>query len=951
MSLPEIQPQRTDQWDNPILPADYHGFSRVMCNEYLCDMILDYMDHGPTLWSLLNISRSVRACLLTYHFHRYRRIVIMRIFMPSHWAMPHPTNWTLRDEKYRRRMIDNGRWPKNKKYFDRFTDFNFEEFVIGKVLRIPYWVAPTIDTSYIEKMTNLGLFLTTLILDGTAVTGRGLFPASDPDEGAKRQAKIRFENLFKAGWFDAKILTRFPPPVTLPPPESNIPIPGPFSGFIAAMNDGRTVQLGNPYGAVTGGKVRRKDYFHVVDGIRPRVPVALTTLIPGKYKTHLPGGEENFPERTSHLPTRPEYTHAPNDPPKDGHPDEIKKYRPRFESLAGPVSGPDCEDSHGERDKTFTAMGLSGKGLHTHSAAGAGLDGREECKYSEGEEIEDEPNEEGAEEEQRPRKTKLVKVKDPGRQILGELCEICVPFFTCGDCGDFYCPSCLVEPREDDRPNPWAREQFLKDHNVVMGKDEYSCFTCQACFEYQLAWAKNEQERVEIWKFMGVNILQREMKDVKAKESEYATEADIQRRTRESTWGSYSAPKKKKRRPKVEDQVSSVVELKNDADSSDHESDGSGETSDTSSGYSSSSTPPEKSGENHPVIKKIDALYLLLGILVSRSTSTPHGTAELMKAMHLARKNILARKLAEQSYKRKRENNKQGRKRVKNADDPALNDPILKDSQRNYILEINTHPRPAGQRAATPLRNVVDEVEVNKLKKNFEWDQIWRGLSLRSRRKTKMKGRGREIGKKIAQRGVDWRLQYLPDDWSGERGKRVRRDAELSSSSDEDNIVIVTKDEKKKRKSLTKPRLAMMKMKLRGNKGSDGKALKVATVILEEQKRDIKQLGKLWAAKEAERKQEEAEEEAKKLRGLKGLMKRRAEKKEKCSKPQKKKSRRQKVGSAEDDMAEPPVRARGRRVRFVEVSGQDPPGVARRTPTVLDGRGRKIYKEETKEGS
>ncbi|KAF3316344.1 hypothetical protein TWF173_002192 [Orbilia oligospora] len=1201
MSLPAKHSQRTDQWGNPILPTDYHGFSRIMCNEYLCDMVLENMDDPPTLWSLLNISRSIRACLLTYHFHRYRRIIVMRIFMPSHWIMPHPTNWTLRDEKYRRRMIDSGRWPKNKKYFARFTDFNFEELVIGKVLRIPYWVAPTMDTGYVEKMTGLGLYLTTLILDGTAVTGRGLFgsvaqplsndvyrtspglisyiahhlehlsikncpniqhsdiaiylllppsdncqlsklttlrcfncgeaptdgpfhnlpgygsknlvvqksdnilniqilgllftrliplrhhwsvslqlslPAFDLDGAAKRQAKIRFENLFKAGWFNAKTLTRFPPPVELPLPESNILIPGPFGGFIAAMNEslmlksisffrnikldwclccmgascvtfaqksftpaarinsrtGRTVQLGNLYGAVTGGKIRRKEYFHVVDGIRPRVPVALTTLLPGKYKTHLPIDEENFPERASHFPAQPECSHAPNDPPKEGHPDEIKKYRPRFASLAGMVPGPDYEDPDGEGDKTFTVTGLSGEGLHTHSSTGTAArreKGGKVCvncglwEYenyvwtyeepdSEDEEMEDEPNEEEEEEEeekeQKPRKTKPVKVKDPGRQIIGELCEVCVPFFTCGDCGDFYCPSCLVAPREGDRPNPWASspphpdlmrhpcdihggEQFLKDHNVVMRKDEYSCFTCQTCFEYQLAWAKTEQDRVEVWKYVGVNILQREMTEVKAKELEYGVDADIQQRRKASIWGSYSAPKKKKRRPKVGEEIPITIEQKEDPDSSDFESDNSDEASSISSGYSSSSTQPEKSGKNHPIIKAIDALYPLLGNLVGRSTSTPHGTAELMKAMRLARKNILARKLAEQSYRLKRQNKKQARKRVKNAEDPAINDPILRDSQSDHMRGINTHIIPAGQQTATPLRNVADEISDGNVKEGFDWvpsdmDRIyWESkvndinsdyyltgpdltrMDFEIEEEEKNERKRKRSWARHGTKGVDWRLGYLPDDWSGERSKANKREKE-ESSSDEDNIMIVTKDGRKKVTSLKILRLAIKKLKLSGKgKKIDQKSVKFVKIVPEGKKRQFKTPGKLWVAKEAERKQEEEEEEAKKRAGLRGIARRKILKK--AARAEKKRKLKEKKASTTEDVTtgevtemmrdlnvateagtvEPPERIRGRRVRFAEVVGQAPPGVTRRAPAVLDGREREIYQEETKEGS
>ncbi|KAF3199835.1 hypothetical protein TWF106_003666 [Orbilia oligospora] len=1167
MSLPAKQSQRTDQWGNPILPADYHGFSRIMCNEYLCDMVLEYMDDPPTLWSLLNISRSIRACLLTYHFHRYRRVIVMRIFMPSHWVMPHPTNWTLRDEKYRRRMIDSGLWPKNKKYFARFTDFNFEELVIGKVLRIPYWVAPTMDTGYVEKMTGLGLYLTTLILDGTAVTGRGLFgsvaqplsndvyrtspglisyiahhlehlsikncpniqhsdiaiylllppsdncqlsklttlrcfncgeaptdgpfhnlpgygsknlvvqksdnilniqilgllftrllplrhhwsvslqlslPAFDPDGAAKRQAKIRFENLFKAGWFNAKTLTRFPPPVELPLPESNILIPGPFGGFIAAMNEslmlksisffrnikldwclccmgascvtfaqksftpaarinsrtGRTVQLGNLYGAVIGGKIRRKEYFHVVDGIRPRVPVALTTLLPGKYKTHLPIDEENFPERTSHFPTRRECSHAPNDPPKEGHPDEIKKYRPRFycpSCLVAPREGdrpnpwasspphPDlmrhpCDIHGGTCEACFFAyryeclkcrkyicIDCIDENLEDPAWARCSVCSLfvcKKCKSGRG---------------NGPEQILVCKEKSGEFGLGHEFCLNCLGGI-CRYCEAEWCSSCFVD----------KREQFLKDHNVVMRKDEYSCFTCQTCFEYQLAWAKTEQDRVEVWKYVGVNILQREMTEVKAKELEYGIDADIQQRRKESIWGSYSAPKKKKRRPKVGEEIPIAIEQKKDPD---FESDISDETSSTSSGYSSSSTQPEKSGKNHPIIKAIDALYPLLGNLVGRSTSTPHGTAELMKAMRLARKNILARKLAEQSYRLKRQSKKQARKRVKNAEDPAINDPILRDSQSDHMRGINTHIIPAGQQTATPLRNVADEISDGKVKEGFEWvpsdmDRIyWESkvndinsdyyltgpdltrMDFEIEEEEKNERKRKRSWARHGTKGVDWRLGYLPDDWSGERSKATKRGKE-ESSSDEENIMIVTKDGRKKVTSLKILRLAVKKLKLSGKgKEVDRKLVKFVKIVPGSKKRQFKTPGKLWMAKEAERKQEEEEEEAKKRAGLRGIARRKVLKK--AARAEKKRKLKEKKASTTEDVtagevtemmrdlnvateadtAEPPERIRGRRVRFAEVVGQDPPGVTRRTPAVLDGREREIYQEGTKEGS
>ncbi|KAK6513650.1 hypothetical protein TWF506_008089 [Arthrobotrys conoides] len=523
-----------------------------------------------------------------------------------------------------------------------------------------------------------------------------------------------------------------------------------------------------------------------------------------------------------------------------------------------------------------------------------------------------------------------------------------------------------------------------------MRKDEYSCFTCQTCFEYQLAWAKTEQERVEVWKYVGVNILQREMKEVKAKELEYGIDADIQKRRRESIWGSYSAPKKKKRHSKVVEEVSIIVDQQEDADSSDFESNNSNEESSTSSGYSSSSTQPENSGRNHPVIKAIDTLYPLLGNLLGRSTSTPHGTAELMKAIRLARKNILAKKLAEQSYRLKRENKKQDHKRVKDADDPALNDPILRDSQTNYMHEIDTHILPAGSQTATPLRNVAAEFSENNVKEGFElvpsdMDRIyWESkvndinsdyyltdldltrLEFEVEEEEKNERKRKRDWAKHGTKGTDWRIGYLPDDWSGERSKGVKRNVEVSSS-DEDVVSVLTKSGKKKKKSIKKLRRKMAKMKLQG-KEIDLTSFGISRMAPKGKKRQIKEPGKLWATKEAERKQEEEEEETKKRAGLRGIKRRKALRK--AAMAEGKKVKKKKTSLMEEAMTgevtelmrdlnvttdtetvEPPARVRGRRVRFAEVSGQDPPGVARRAPAALDGRERAIYREEAEDSS
>ncbi|KAK6352165.1 hypothetical protein TWF730_008997 [Orbilia blumenaviensis] len=1301
----------TDEWGNSILPVDKHGFAQVMCNEYLCNMILDYLDHPPTLWSLVNVNRRVRHSLLTDHFHRYRRVVVMRPFMPSHWPTPHPTNWTLRDEKHKRRMIESGRWPKNTKYFDRFTDFNLEELIINKLLRIPFWVAPTMDTGYFKKMDDLGIYITSLTLDGTAVTGRGLFgavaqpmcndvyrtspglvsyvashleylsikncpniqhsdiaiylllppsdhnqlsklrsircfncgeaptygpfqnlpgygsknlvvqksdnilniqilsllfpyiipvrhhrqvslplclPITDPAGLIREDAYTRFDNLYKAGWFNSEILTRFPPPVTLPLPLHSAPnnissklknplpvsvdVPGPYGGFISSMNEslmlksicffrniksdwvlccmgrycvtftqnsfapvakinsrtGRTVQVGNIYGAIIGGKLRRKDYFNVVDGIKPRVPVALSGLIPETHGTNLNVNHNGFPARTSFQPTEEHFTHAPNNPPKQGHPDAVKRFRPRFLSLAGMVPGPDYEDPKGEGDKTYTMTGLSGEGLHSHSCAGTGHrreKGGKECvncglweyenyvwTYEEEDNADVEMEDELADQrEERPRKMKKVRVKDPGRRVIGELCEVCVPFFTCGDCGDFYCPSCLVPPRAGDRPNPWAtrapspnlmrhpctihggtcevcflayrpecqkcrkyvciecvnetledsywkrctvctqfvckdcatvtkpnqapeilickenfgeyglghefclnclggicryceeawcstcfkdkRDRFMKEHGVTMTKDKFSCFTCQTCFEHQLAWAKTELERVEVWKFVGVNILYREMKQLKERELEYAIDADFQKETRESPWGKWSAPIEPSR-PGFANKAARPVTP--EVNPNENESDDSDKRScSSSSGYSSSSTTLGKSGENHRIIKTMDNLYAQLGNLLGRGKLTPNGTAELMKCIRMARKYILARKLAEQSYRLKREQGKQPRKHLKVPDDPELKDPVLKEREEKFETKIRERFIAKDMLAETPLRNCTREISFAEGKEGFQWVPTESEKAYWENRMNDITSEyfltdaelaridfayeveGQELGaegekerrrhwEKTGRGKPDWRDRYLPPGWDGEKGKGVKRQAE-DSSSDEEEVVLAPRRKgrngKEMKKSLKKLRSAMRKLDL--DMKNDGKlgALGPGAVLPEEPKREVRGVGRLWALREAKRKEAEAKKKAQECTGGPTIGE---------GKPQTRKSRaKEKRGRGErsvstkkgdslvratgdstrnmttgTDVTGSVPRTRGSIVRFGEATGQGPPGAVRPSPAALNQREREIYQAE-----
>ncbi|KAF3923161.1 hypothetical protein ABW20_dc0108523 [Dactylellina cionopaga] len=562
-----------------IVASEHHGLSRVFRNDYLCDIVLKYLDDQKTTWSLLNVNRTVRFFLLSDHFHYFRRLIFNRGCLPSYWVLPHPTQYDdIKEERYKKRMIETGQWP-TRKYFDRFTDFAFEEFVVGKLLRAPYWFSPSMDGDYFDQMDHLGIHLTTLVLDGTAVTGRGLFgsvampkssdiyrttpgllsflssnlqhlslrycpnvqhsdaaiymlmpPAEHlqfarlrtlrlfgcgeaptegpfhniPGYGSKNRivqkadsilniqilgilfptripiehhreysvpltishldgkrlkaSQERLEELFQSGWLSAATLQQFPPPLTLPDYRTGNPVPGPFGGFLSTMHEslmlksiclwanikldwtfcalkdrcaslivenfspaaivnrrtGRIVSLGNTYGAIVGGKVRRQDYHHIENGVRPRIPVALSYMVPQKGGLFVPHtAEKSKPTQEKEL---------------GGEID--KRGRPVYLSLGGYIHGPDYEDPKGTGEVCDKITGLSGEGTHIHSAVGVGRrreSGGKACVNCGLWEYENyiHPTKSGK------------RAKNPGRYDVGEICEICVPFYTCGDCGEY----------------------------------------------------------------------------------------------------------------------------------------------------------------------------------------------------------------------------------------------------------------------------------------------------------------------------------------------------------------------------------------------------------------------------------------------------------------------------------------------------------------------------------
>ncbi|KAF3914618.1 hypothetical protein AA313_de0201502 [Arthrobotrys entomopaga] len=554
----------------------YDIFTQVFINDHLTERIMPHLDE-KTLWSLLNVSHRIRETLLTHSFKYFTRAVITRKNYPSHWPDEHPTEFSLLNEMRKKRAINKGKFPK-KQYFERFNDFAFEELILGKLLRVPYWYEATIDYFYKAKIDELGICLTTLILDGTAVTGRGLFgsvtmpmsadiyrtspglisylasnlrhlsvrycpniqhsdiliyllmppscttvldvltlraygcgeaPTEGPfhnlpgygsknkitqkadnilniqilallfptvlsvdhhkrvsaplsvapgDTTAIQAQQARIDELYYAGWLSTPSLWVWPPLLERVDPRTGIMIPGPFGGFLASMHEslmlqstcvwkdikldwgncamgkacyslrnqafapiakinvrtGRTVAIGNLHGALIGGQVRRSDYHHFHHGIVPRVPVALSALVPNKQGLYLP------------YPADPAKTKPPEKP--NVYQDE-KRYRPEYTCLEDRQPGPSYDDPNLTGEVCKTVVGLSGEGNHVRSAAGLGRRreaGGKVCVNCGLWEYEDYvwQTEDGR------------RYLNPGRGTGGEVCEICVPFLTCGDCGE-----------------------------------------------------------------------------------------------------------------------------------------------------------------------------------------------------------------------------------------------------------------------------------------------------------------------------------------------------------------------------------------------------------------------------------------------------------------------------------------------------------------------------------
>ncbi|KAF3904527.1 hypothetical protein ABW21_db0200566 [Orbilia brochopaga] len=883
---------------------DSHPISKVFANGYLADQILDLIDDRKAIWILLNVNRAIRCGLLSTnaHWKRLERIVFNRKFLPTYYP---PQNTVFHDpeiEKEKRKKIASGEWPQMKG-FERFGDFAFEEFIVGKILRMPYWFAVSADTEIWNQLRDRGQFIKTLVLDGTAVTGRGLFgsvamptrndvyrtsagllshlsgrlehlslrfcpnvqhsdiaifllmpptqwvhfnklktlrvygcgeaPTEGPFQnlpgfgsknkitqkadnilniqilsllfpsclplkhhrkysvpltveigGWQRQRELqkdqlaRFDALNRAGWFSQAVFHMFPVlPLTLLDPLFNTPVPGPFGGFIGAMHEslmlrsicihetikldwglcvlgadcysfkvenftpiarinyrsGRTTGLGHMYGALAEGVPRRQEYHDFRDGIVPRIPVALSALIPGKYGQYVP----YHMEASTTVPITGE--------------NQAKRKRPTFLSMHGHKFAPHYHDPGLTGETCRTVAGLSGEGVHMHCAVGAGR--RKElggtacanCGLWEYEHYFYDSRVRGE-----------GRLRDPGREIVGELCEICIPFYTCGDCGEFFCPSCVLDrglditTRDLVTRNPWATVQptkdllrrpcsihgatcapcytaartacifcrkfvcidvgrwgslsavklrgcrkgigdkFIEDHGVQMIRDRHKETTCQNCFERQLAWVKTETQRINVWKHVGVNILQREQAASKAAEAanyrEWTTKnvplSTFEKRKKARLYAAGSAA----RNDQLPDgQGPRIVEL-DDNDEEMHDAS-------TDSSSDESEIDPENTGANHPLLKQMDKLYADLAQEITAGKVIPQGMTEVLRSIRNARHHIERSKVAEVVHKKRRKAAKASAKRAKQVKEDA--DPALKFSPTTYYGPGRLYREPA----------------------------------------------------------------------------------------------------------------------------------------------------------------------------------------------------------------------------------------------------------------
>ncbi|EPS37240.1 hypothetical protein H072_9044 [Dactylellina haptotyla CBS 200.50] len=745
-------------------PPPENRFLKIMCSDHLADLVLKHLESPRDRFMLLNVNRKIRSNLLNNCFGCYRRVIITRLGYPSHWRDEDVTHTPLESETLKKVMQQSGKWP-SRKYFDRFTDFSFEELIVSKLMRIPYWLDPAADEAYLLKMNTMGINLRTLVLDGTAVTGRGLFGSvsmptnnniyrsspglishvafrlehlsvrycpniqhsdiliyllmppqqssslfclqslrafgcgeapvdgpfhNKPGYGSRNKLTQKSDNilniqilallfptcltknfhskysvpltlgltnqrsledqrllldeLFYSKWLSPETLLMWPPPLTLPDSRTGKEIPGPFGGFIGAMHEtlmlkaylkghsvrfdftfcvmgdqcttvlsstfapmarvnkrsGRTTMIGNLHGSVIGGEIRKQDYHHFVNGVIPRVPVALSTLIPGKADMYLP-----IPLQFSNVASK-------KDEKKWKH---MPKLHPKYQSLQGDIAGPDYDDPYATGEVYQMTMGLSGEGPHNYVAVAQGR--------------------------RRAQDTSIP--------------------------GDTKSESYVMLAYPNLRVETVEIKKFFEDHKVRMRPDKYDCITCQNCFEQQLKFAKTELERCEVWKWVGVNIGLREMRAVKLAQAQ-AWEAryfkpktspvpDIEMvdvpgaseiKNRITEVGYYDIDEDDEEDPNASQDQKDDQEQQDDQEQKDDQDDNCSDTS-------IDSTDPEQSGENHPILKTMDKLYSLLCKDLCKGGVVVHGVTELLKTIRQSQQHMKQCKVYDASLREIRE--------------------------------------------------------------------------------------------------------------------------------------------------------------------------------------------------------------------------------------------------------------------------------------------------------
>ncbi|KAJ6258708.1 hypothetical protein Dda_6758 [Drechslerella dactyloides] len=703
MSSNAQRPPNAQSANNAPIDWNGHSISKVFANDMNVRRILKYIKDPKDVFSLLNVNRPVRDGILNCRLHwgRFRRLIINRKFLPTHYPSQNKVFYDPELERYKRKMIESGEWPKHK-YFERFGDFAFEEFIINKIMRMPYWFSPAMDSDYWDQIWEQKRFITTLVLDHTAVTGRGLFGSVAMPTGNDiyrtssglisylmphlKHLSLRYcPNVQHS---DIAIYLILPPTSYLGPRElltlraygcGEAPTEGPFQNLPGFGSKNKITQKSDNIlnikilallfpSCLSIAHHKRHTLPHTVLGTDPRDTQRLIRAQENRLETLHRVGWLSM----AVLQIFPPPLTLPD--PLTGQP------------VSGPFGGflasvhesimlasiciysnikldwkPFCVNRHdcaSFKIENFTPVArinhrtgrTTGLGNLYGALAGRHVRRQDYHDFTDG---------------VVPRIPVQLSNLIPGKegmyiQYRAEVSK--VP--TEGE-NESQRERPAFLSMQGHRPAPdyydpgITGSKFITDHGAPMFTDREKLCTCQDCFERQLAWSKTELERINTWKFAGVNILQREHAAVKAAEIAYRRQKykhlpPTELETREKLKALAAAQNNKLPGGKGP----RIVELGSDDDM--------GDASDAAS--DESECDPETTGANHPILKKMDNLYDDLIKEVRAGGVIPQGMTELVRSIRNARHHIERSKIAEVEHKERRMRAKGLHKRVRSAE-------------------------------------------------------------------------------------------------------------------------------------------------------------------------------------------------------------------------------------------------------------------------------------------